>query len=67
MIRSLTRTVYVVRCDRCGNQNRIVADGFTSEELAVEDAIAHGWQMWEDLPDEPVHTCPTCLLTEPCS
>lgn len=55
MIRTHSLTFYVVRCDDCGTQNRMVADGFPSEEAAVSDAIAHDWDIIDD-----GHLCPRC-------
>lgn len=63
MIRTHSLTFYVVRCDHCGNQNRTVADGFSSEDAALASASAHGWQVWDE---DGHHVCPRCVV-EPCS
>lgn len=63
MIRTHTLTFYVVRCDYCGHQNRMVADGFHDEETAVRDALDHGWFCTAG----SYHLCPACAapFTEP--
>jgi uncharacterized protein YifN (PemK superfamily) len=62
VIRSHIQTRYVVRCDLCGNQNRTVADGHGTPEMAYESALAAGWV----LGDEHYDLCPGCG-SEPCS
>lgn len=56
MIRSHSLTFYVVRCDFCGDQNRIVADGFSSENDAETHALNRGWYS----PSGNHHLCPSC-------
>lgn len=65
MIRSHEYTVYVVRCNYCGIQNRSVADGFGTPEQALAEAAKNGWDL-NIINGQHRDLCPACL-TEPCS